>query len=93
MTDQLLEQAYETRAEFGQQRNAISGINTRMYGVLSMFSSPSTLCVTDNAAAAATMPGINSLLGMIRSRRRRDAIIIGMLLGLGFVVILMYHWG
>lgn len=41
MTDQLLEQAYETRAEFGHQRNAISGINTRMHGVLSMFSSPS----------------------------------------------------
>ena len=40
MTDQLLEQAYETRAEFGQQRNAISGINTRMHGVLCMFSSP-----------------------------------------------------
>ena len=41
MTDQLLEQAYETRAEFGHQRNTISGINTRMHGVLSMFSSPS----------------------------------------------------
>ena len=40
MTDQLLEQAYETRAEFGHQRNAISGINTRMHGVLGMFSSP-----------------------------------------------------
>ena len=50
--------------------------------------------VTDNDnAAAATMPGINNLLGMIRSRRRRDAIIMGMVLGLGFVVILMYHWG
>ena len=41
MTDHLLEQAYETRAEFGQQRNAIHGINTRMQGVLSMFTSPS----------------------------------------------------
>jgi len=40
MTDQLLEQAYETRGEFGRQRSAISGINTRMHGVLGMFSSP-----------------------------------------------------
>lgn len=38
MTDQLLDQAYETRAEFGRQRNAISGINTRMHGVLGTFS-------------------------------------------------------
>jgi len=57
-----------------------------------LFVLPSAWCVT-NKATAATMPGINSLLGMIRSRRRRDAFIMGMVLGLGFVVILMYHWG
>ncbi|KAG8783442.1 hypothetical protein FRC15_005183 [Serendipita sp. 397] len=40
-----------------------------------------------------SMPSINNLLGMIRTRRRRDAIIMGAVFGIGFVLILMYHWG
>ncbi|THH13740.1 hypothetical protein EUX98_g9688 [Antrodiella citrinella] len=39
MTDDMLAQAYETRAEFGRQRSTISGINARMQGVMSMHSS------------------------------------------------------
>ncbi|KAJ8494501.1 hypothetical protein ONZ51_g2265 [Trametes cubensis] len=35
MTDDMLAQAYETRAEFARQRTTISGINARMQGVLS----------------------------------------------------------
>jgi len=72
MTDEILEQAYETRADFGRQRTTITGINTRMSGVLS------------------TMPGINNLLGMIKSRRRRDTIIIGCLIGVCLVFLLSY---
>lgn len=34
MTDDMLAQAYETRAEFGRQRASIVGINTRMRGVI-----------------------------------------------------------
>jgi Golgi SNAP receptor complex protein 1 len=34
MTDDILAQAYETRAEFGRQRTSIAGINTRMGSVL-----------------------------------------------------------
>ncbi|KAF9650530.1 V-snare-domain-containing protein [Thelephora ganbajun] len=72
MTDEILEQAYETRADFARQRTTIAGINTRMAGVLS------------------TMPGINNLLGMIKSRRRRDSIIVGCLIGVCFVLLLSY---
>lgn len=72
MTDEILEQAYETRADFSRQRNTITGINTRMAGVLS------------------TMPGINNLLGMIKSRRRRDSIIVGCLIGVCLVLLLSY---
>ncbi|CAE6360241.1 unnamed protein product [Rhizoctonia solani] len=35
MTDDVLAQAYETRAEFSRQRSSLSGINARMSGVLS----------------------------------------------------------
>jgi len=72
MTDEILEQAYETRADFSRQRTTITGINTRMTGVLS------------------TMPGINNLLGMIKSRRRRDTIIVGCLIGVCLVLLLSY---
>ncbi|KAI0361044.1 V-snare-domain-containing protein [Trametes cingulata] len=72
MTDDMLAQAYETRAEFARQRTTISGINARMQGVLS------------------SMPGINNLLSMIKTRRRRDAVIIGCLIGLCTVLLFMY---
>jgi len=72
MTDEILEQAYETRADFSRQRATITGINTRMTGVLS------------------TMPGINNLLGMIKSRRRRDSIIVGCLIGVCLILLLSY---
>ncbi|KIO24177.1 hypothetical protein M407DRAFT_103123 [Tulasnella calospora MUT 4182] len=72
MIDETLDQAYETRAEFGRQRTSLTGINARMQGVLS------------------TLPGINSLIGMIQSRRRRDSIIIGCLIGLCLVGLMSY---
>lgn len=34
MTDDILSQAYETRAEFGRQRASITNINTRMSNVI-----------------------------------------------------------
>jgi len=72
MTDEILEQAYETRADFSRQRTTITGINSRMAGVLS------------------TMPGISNILGMIKSRRRRDSIIVGCLIGVCLVLLLSY---
>jgi len=72
MTDDILDQAYETRAEFSRQRGTIAGINTRMAGVIN------------------TMPGINNLLSMIKSRRRRDSIIVGCLIGLCIIFLLSY---
>jgi len=37
-----------------------------------------------------TMPGINSLLGMIKTRRRRDAVILGLVIGLCFILLFSY---
>ena len=39
---------------------------------------------------AGSMPGINNLLSMIKTRRRRDAVIVGSLIGLCTVLLLMY---
>ncbi|KAF7311134.1 WD40 containing SNARE-dependent exocytosis protein [Mycena chlorophos] len=75
MTDTMIEQAYETRAEFGRQRASISGISTRMQGVLN------------------TMPGINNLVSMIKSRRRRDSLIVGVVIGVCIIILLSYVFG
>jgi len=39
-----------------------------------------------------TMPGINNLISMIKSRRRRDSIIMGVLIGVCTIIILTYLW-
>ncbi|KAJ7631238.1 hypothetical protein FB45DRAFT_560545 [Roridomyces roridus] len=75
MTDEILEQAYETRADFGRQRTALAGINNRMKSVID------------------TMPGINNLIGMIKSRRRRDTIIVGVVIGVCMIILISYMWG
>lgn len=38
------------------------------------------------------MPGINSLVSMIKSRRRRDSIILGVLIGTCTIILLTYLW-
>lgn len=74
LTDDILNQAYETRTEFGRQHVSLTGINKRMQGVIN------------------TIPGINNVLSMIKSRRRRDSIILGSLIGFCTVIILTYMW-
>jgi len=74
MTDDLLQQAYETRSEFGRQRSTLAGINSRMGHVIK------------------TMPGINNIVSMIRSRRRRDSIIMGIVIGVCIIILLSYLW-
>ncbi|KAJ4485745.1 V-snare-domain-containing protein [Lentinula aciculospora] len=74
MADDVLNQAYETRADLARQRSSLSGINTRMGNVLN------------------TMPGINNLVSMIKSRRRRDSVILGVVIGICIILILTYLW-
>ncbi|KXN88840.1 Golgi SNAP receptor complex member 1 [Leucoagaricus sp. SymC.cos] len=38
------------------------------------------------------MPGINNLVAMIKSRRRRDSIILGVMIGVCTIIILSYIW-
>ncbi|KAH6917032.1 hypothetical protein BKA70DRAFT_320507 [Coprinopsis sp. MPI-PUGE-AT-0042] len=39
-----------------------------------------------------TMPGIHNLIGMIKTRRRRDSIIMGVLIGVCMIILLTYIW-
>lgn len=72
MTDEVLGQAYETRAEFARQRASLSSINARIANTIS------------------TIPGVNNLLSMIKSRRRRDSIILGLVVAVCLILLLSY---
>ncbi|KAJ3929756.1 MAG: V-snare-domain-containing protein [Lentinula lateritia] len=74
MTDDLINQAYETRADLARQRSSLSGINTRVGNALN------------------TLPGINNLVSMIKSRRRRDSVILGIVIGICIILIISYLW-
>ncbi|KAJ4472600.1 v-SNARE protein [Lentinula edodes] len=74
MTDDLINQAYETRADLARQRYSLSGINTRVGHALN------------------TLPGINNLVSMIKSRRRRDSVILGIVIGICIILIISYLW-
>ena len=81
-------QAYETRAEFSRQSSSLAGINTRMAGVISKSYTLRILAV--DIQFIDTMPGINNILSMIKTRRRRDAIIIGVVVAVCLLSLLSY---
>ncbi|EGO04544.1 hypothetical protein SERLA73DRAFT_173841 [Serpula lacrymans var. lacrymans S7.3] len=72
MTDTILEQVFETRAEFSQQSVSLVGIKGRINNVLN------------------SMPGVNNLLSVIKFRRRRDAIILGVVIAACLLILLRY---
>lgn len=45
---------------------------------------------THTCPLAGSLPGMNQLISMIRSRRRRDAIIVGCVVGVCLILLLMY---
>lgn len=71
----------------------LTGVNSRMTGVLSEFRKTSEPVCGGNADipfATGSMPGINSLLSMIQSRRRRDTLILGLVTGVCVIALLGY---
>jgi hypothetical protein len=61
-----------------------------MQSVLSTWLLLGVLYPCSHAGFEDTMPGINNLLSMIKTRRRRDAIIMGVVIGLCLVLLLTY---
>lgn len=54
--------------------------------------SPSLSCLSFVERDPGTMPGISNVIGLIKSRRRRDHIILGVTIGVCVVIILTYVW-
>jgi Golgi SNAP receptor complex protein 1 len=47
---------------------------------------------TRMTSVISTIPGVNKLVSMISSRRRRDTIILGVVIGVCILIILTYAW-
>jgi Golgi SNAP receptor complex protein 1 len=86
----LSRQARATRTDFAQQSSTLAGINLRMQSVISVFHSVVHVLLLIHLHILDTMPGINNLIGMIKSRRRRDAIIMGLVIGVCLILLLTY---
>jgi Golgi SNAP receptor complex protein 1 len=44
------------------------------------------------AGVISTMPGINNVVAMIKTRRRRDTVIMGVVIGVCMILLLTYVW-
>ncbi|KAG8933451.1 hypothetical protein FRC02_011829 [Tulasnella sp. 418] len=89
VTDSLLAE----RGRIDSSHRMIDETLNQAYETRAEFNSQRTMLGTINTrmvGVLGTLPGINKLLGMIQSRRRRDSIIIGCLIGFCLILLLSY---
>jgi len=85
IADSVLETAYATRNEFGRQRQTLTRINQRLMqsaSTESPFFYYLFLCLGFFGWLVGQIPGINTLIGKINTRKKRDAVIIAGLISL-----------
>jgi Golgi SNAP receptor complex protein 1 len=76
--------------------DADRGGNSQAYATREDFSSQRTILASIDSrmgGVLSQMPGINSLITMIRTRRRRDTIIVGVVIGGCMLLLLGYMFG
>lgn len=81
------------RGHIDNSHQMTDDILAQAYETRSEFSRQRTTIAGINARMAGVMssiPGINNLLSMIKTRRRRDSVILGCIIGLCFILLLMY---
>jgi golgi SNAP receptor complex member 1 len=87
IADSTLEQAYQTRNEFGRQRATLSSINRRL-----MQSASTTLTLSVWwVLTIGSIPGVNTLIGKINTRKKRDSLIIAVLLAICIFGLIMFR--
>ena len=84
IADSVLETAYATRNEFGRQRQTLTRLNQRL------MQSAST-CTPWIRLTIGQLPGINTILGKINTRKKRDSLIIAGLISLCIFGLIMFR--
>jgi Golgi SNAP receptor complex protein 1 len=84
IADSVLETAYATRTEFGRQRQTLARLNQRLMQSASAFSFSMKLTIGQ-------IPGINTLIGKINTRKKRDSVILAGLISLCVFGLLIFR--
>ena len=85
IADSVLETAYATRNEFGRQRQTLTRLNQRL------MQSASTSQLLNKALMEGQLPGINTIIGKINTRKKRDSVIIAGLISMCIFGLIMFR--
>ncbi|PYI12585.1 V-snare-domain-containing protein [Aspergillus sclerotiicarbonarius CBS 121057] len=81
----------EERGRIDESHNMMDGVLSQAYAINENFGLQRETLASINrriVGAASSVPGMNSLIGKIGSKRRRDALILGAFVGVCFLVLL-----
>lgn len=83
----------EERSRLDRSHNVIDGVLSQAYAVNENFAQQREMIASINrriVGAASQVPGINSLMGRISAKRRRDGIILGSFIGICFLFFMYF---
>ncbi|CAI7616630.1 unnamed protein product [Penicillium pancosmium] len=84
----------EERGHVENSHNMIDGVLSQAYSINESFGIQRETLASVNrriVGAAGQVPGINYLIGKIGTKKRRDSIILGVFIGLCFLMLLYFH--
>ncbi|KAJ5561967.1 hypothetical protein N7535_003570 [Penicillium sp. DV-2018c] len=84
----------EERGRVENSHNMMDGVLSQAYAINENFGVQSETLANINrriVGAAATVPGVNYLIGKIGNKKRRDAIILGCFIGFCFLMLLFFR--
>lgn len=84
----------EERGRLDNSHNMMDRVLSQAYSVNENFGIQRETLATINrriVGAAGHIPGVNSLIGKIGAKRRRDAIILGVFIGFCFLMLLFFR--
>ncbi|GAE00216.1 vesicle transport v-SNARE protein superfamily [Paecilomyces variotii No. 5] len=84
----------QERGHLDSSHNVIDGVLSQAYAINENFSFQRETLASINrriVGAATSIPGVNSLIGKIGAKRRRDGIILGAFIGFCFLMLLLFR--
>lgn len=84
----------EERGRIDESHNMMDGVLSQAYSINENFGLQRETLASVNRrimTAASQVPGMNALIGKIGTKRRRDAIILGVFIGFCFLMLLLFR--
>lgn len=84
----------QERGHLDSSHNVMDGVLSQAYAINENFAFQRETLASINrriVGAASSIPGVNSLIGKIGAKRRRDGIILGAFIGFCFLMLLFFR--